>query len=393
MLCTAQLIRNSSGIRQHFHHFTPCVSDLALYHPPYNYIVSLQLGQSISDASSLCENVRQRVYFRHPFCCTYKRGYILYFEKINSRSSRYAMANTRLGTEYLHLWKSKLTIVDISEDVQGAFSNFISNKSVLALPLALKDSSLHTLPAVYTKGSGVSFQNDLNLLDDTLNPKIPLYLLLRRGDSVSAITFVPFRAPIDERELYLHHRHDLVASFGAEEVKTSLICKEIGEITDARSWVERDTSKDEIEAEGKTCEDSHDHDDKMLDIGYKKNQCRLCDRRMKNKITDEALAALGKLKNEGDCVQIVSCFFGTYVFKKTNETVTELRPRSGSRHTSCIASSRTDTFAPSYDSSYVYILPPPKQSPLLHLPLSRFCNGSAAHEAHYGYSWLGERSC
>lgn len=199
------------------------------------------------------------------------------------------MANTRLV---------------ISEDVQRAFRNFIFDKAVLALPLALKDSSLHALPTVYTKGSGVSFQNDLNLLDDTLDPRIPLYLLLRRGDSVTAITFVPFRAPVDERELYLHHRHDLFASFGAEEVKTSLICKEIGEITDARSWVERDTFKDKIEAEGKTCEESHDQDDKMVDIGYKKNQCRLCDRRMKNKITEEALAALEKLKKEGDCVQI-----------------------------------------------------------------------------------------
>jgi twinfilin-like protein len=168
---------------------------------------------------------------------------------------------------------------------------------------------------VYTKSSGSSFQNDLNLLDDTLDPKIPLYLLLRRGDSVSAITFVPFRTPVVERELYIHHRHDLVASFGAEHVKMSLICKEIGEITDARSWVERDAFKDETEAEEKTCEDSHDHDDKMTDIGYKKNQCRLCDRRMKNKITDEALAALGKLKNKEDCVQIVSCFFDTDILQ------------------------------------------------------------------------------
>lgn len=199
------------------------------------------------------------------------------------------MANTRL---------------DISEDVQGAFSNFIFNKPVLALPLALKNGSLHALPAVYTKSPDSSFQKDLNLLDDILDAKIPLYLLLRRGDSLSAITFVPFRAPVDECESYLHHRHDLVAAFGVEHIKTSLICKEIGEITDARSWVERDAFKNETEAEENTCKDSHDHDSKTVDIGYKKNQCRLCDRRMKNKITDEALAALGKLKNEGHCVQI-----------------------------------------------------------------------------------------
>jgi hypothetical protein len=67
LCCTDRLLRVSSGIRQHFHHCTPYVSDLALLHPLYTYIVSLQPGQSISDASHLCENVQQRVHFRHPF--------------------------------------------------------------------------------------------------------------------------------------------------------------------------------------------------------------------------------------------------------------------------------------------------------------------------------------
>ena len=99
-------------------------------------------------------------------------------------------------------------IVVISEDVQRAFRNFIFDKAVLALPLALKDSSLHALPTVYAKGSGLSFQNDLNLLDDTLDPRIPLYLVLRRGESVTAITFVPFRAPVDELEVAIERALD-----------------------------------------------------------------------------------------------------------------------------------------------------------------------------------------
>jgi twinfilin-like protein len=72
-----------------------------------------------------------------------------------------------------------------------------------------------------------------------------------------------------------------------------VICKEIGEVTDARSWEERDTEK-------------HLHAGIVLiDAGYKKNKCRLCDRRMKNKISPEALEAFTKLEVAGTAVQIV----------------------------------------------------------------------------------------
>ncbi|KAF2996032.1 Twinfilin-1 [Curvularia kusanoi] len=198
------------------------------------------------------------------------------------------------------------TQLDISEAVQDAFSSLISNKLTLALPLALKDTTLQALPAVYTKAPEESFQSNLNLLNDTLNHKTSLYLLLRRDDCLFAITFVPFMAPVAEREMYLKHRQEMAKLLGEGHFKTSLICKEPAEIMDARSWVERDghkegnTSQEEISQ----CEDSHEHDSNVSDIGYKKNKCRLCDRRMKNKITDEALAGLGKLGDEGDCVQI-----------------------------------------------------------------------------------------
>jgi hypothetical protein len=51
-----------------FPHCTPYVSDSTLFHPLYTCIVSLQPDQCMSDASRLCENVQQRVCFRHPFC-------------------------------------------------------------------------------------------------------------------------------------------------------------------------------------------------------------------------------------------------------------------------------------------------------------------------------------
>ncbi|KAJ4346023.1 Twinfilin-1 [Ascochyta clinopodiicola] len=189
--------------------------------------------------------------------------------------------------------------------VQEAFAAFISDITQLALPLGLEDNLLQASPPIHVKDMDGSFQDDLNILENSLNPNTLLYLLLRRNTAVFAITFVPFRAPRDQREKYLHHRHELVKSLGIENFQTSFICKEIGEITDARSWAERDglEQEDEKEQHKAACRDSNG-ERANVDVEYKKNKCRLCDRRMKNKITDKATEALKKLQNPGDCVQI-----------------------------------------------------------------------------------------
>jgi hypothetical protein len=43
-----------------------------------------------------------------------------------------------------------------------------------------------------------------------------------------------------------------------------------------------------------------------VDLGYKQNKCRLCGRRMKNKIAPEALEGLKSLNTSGTMVQLVS---------------------------------------------------------------------------------------
>lgn len=212
--------------------------------------------------------------------------------------------------------------------MREALSSFRRNTQVLALPLTLERNIVIAHPAIQSKGPEKSFQSNLNLLDDVLDSKTSLYLLLRRGNSAIAITFVPYQAPKDERELYLRYRHEWVQLLGIEDIKISLICKEIGEITDARSWVERD--EDQQKNESRECTDScdglHHHSANINDAGYKKNKCRLCDRRMKNKITDGALEALRKLENEGDVVQIVSTprLFMIYSRKLTKTTAQSL---------------------------------------------------------------------
>lgn len=205
--------------------------------------------------------------------------------------------------------------VDVPPNVHKAFAGFQSDTRLFALPLTCSDTTLQALPPVaYPEGIDSMTQATLNQLESVFSPRTSLYLILRRGDSLVVVTFVPYLANADRKKEVLQNRHTLVQALGPEHFSTSIVCKEIGEITDARSWDERD-GKGQLpshEHDGDTSECTKCYvDDRaklgVKDLGYKKNKCRLCDRRMKNKIEDGALEALKSLSRGGDCIQIVSC--------------------------------------------------------------------------------------
>ncbi|KAF2678128.1 hypothetical protein K458DRAFT_377137 [Lentithecium fluviatile CBS 122367] len=201
--------------------------------------------------------------------------------------------------------------MEFSPDVIQAFSNFRSDPTALALPVEISHSTLRPLISVsFPKESQSTFQQALNRLDGVLSPKHALYLILRRNDSNVAITYVPYLASAESRNILLQHRAELIRTLGGEHFAASIICKEMGEITDARSWEERDGQGESWEVASnenvQSCE-KHEGDEaetEVKDLGYKKNKCRLCDRRMKNKINEDALSALSKLHEAGTCVQL-----------------------------------------------------------------------------------------
>ena len=199
--------------------------------------------------------------------------------------------------------------------MQKAFSDFRADGSALALPLILTDARLHPSAIIRPKRTGMSFQAALNELDAAIGPRTPLYLLLRREEKLVAVTFVPYLAKESERAFFLEHRTQLVEVLGEEHFSQSLICKEIGAVTDARSWIERDENETSLDiaskhaGSGDRCDSAQCEGCSPKDIGYKRNKCRLCDRRMKNKITPEALDALSSLKNSGAIVQVVSILY------------------------------------------------------------------------------------
>ncbi|KAF2875142.1 hypothetical protein BDV95DRAFT_603909 [Massariosphaeria phaeospora] len=199
----------------------------------------------------------------------------------------------------------------IPATVREAFRIFASDTSLLALPLLLSEGEVQALPAIsYPNDPSATFQDALTRLEDVVKPRTPAYILLRRDDLLSAITYVPYLAKAESRQLYLDNRHKLVHSLGEEHFAASFISKEVAEITDARSWDERDghgeswNAASEKTEECEACDTGEAHTHLVKDAGYKQNKCRLCDRRMKNKIEQSALDALRNMHDAGDCVQI-----------------------------------------------------------------------------------------
>jgi twinfilin-like protein len=203
--------------------------------------------------------------------------------------------------------------MDVTVAVLDGFERFVSDASLFALPLQLSSGQLEPLPAIpFPKGSDSNYQIALSQLESIVNEKSALYLIVRRNSSLIAVTYVPYRADANLKQSYLENRQELIQKLGESHFYSALICKEAGEVTDARSWDERD-------GQGASWGENHEHGDQFeacvkeengekevfKDLGYKKNRCRLCDRRMKNKIAPDALDALKNLGNSGDCVQIV----------------------------------------------------------------------------------------
>ena len=201
---------------------------------------------------------------------------------------------------------------ELSANVRTTFAAFVEDESYFALPLQLAEGfELQPLSLLYRQDA--SFQTALNELDGILTPVSSCYIIIRRDKSLTFVTYVPYRADKNERALLLDNRQECVRQLGEEHFITSVICKEIGEVTDGRSWEERNAKLQSqkavvVHASEQKAHESHEHGQEcLIDVGHEKNKCRLCDRRMKNKMSREAFEALAQLHTPGTAVQIVFC--------------------------------------------------------------------------------------
>ena len=134
-----------------------------------------------------------------------------------------------------------------SAELHEAFNSFLADPSLFCLPVTITDEQLTPL-------SPLSFANDasnddsaffssLPTLSSILQPKTPVYLLLRRAPTLIALTYVPSNSPVRSKTLFASTRATLVRELGSEKFGETVFAVEEGEVVKEAEWRERDADK------------------------------------------------------------------------------------------------------------------------------------------------------
>lgn len=141
-----------------------------------------------------------------------------------------------------------LTTSPVSSELQEAFTRFSSDSSAFCLPVTITSESLTPLDPIPFTGSPStpdSFFASLPQLSSILQPKTPIYLLLRRpttssSSSLIALTYIPSNAPVRPKMLFASTRSSLVRELGTEKFDSTVFATEEDEIVGHGAWKERD---------------------------------------------------------------------------------------------------------------------------------------------------------
>lgn len=99
-------------------------------------------------------------------------------------------------------------------------------------------------PVPFSSSSG-DLRSSLAALSPHLQPKTPIYLLLRKdsssnsGNELIAITYVPSTAPVRSKTLFASTRASLVRDLGLEKFADTLFVTDPEEVLDSSQWDER----------------------------------------------------------------------------------------------------------------------------------------------------------
>ncbi|OQD76397.1 hypothetical protein PENDEC_c004G06158 [Penicillium decumbens] len=137
--------------------------------------------------------------------------------------------------------------ISVSSELQDAFNRFTSDTSSFCLPVTITSESLTPLDPLPFAGASSgpdAFFASLPQLSSILQPKTPIYLLLRRPTSTSssliALTYIPSNAPVRPKMLFASTRTTLTRELGTEKFGSSVFATEEDEIIGENAWKERD---------------------------------------------------------------------------------------------------------------------------------------------------------
>lgn len=103
---------------------------------------------------------------------------------------------------------------------------------------------LNAIPFDGTPSSPEDFFSALPKLSSVLQPKTPIYLLLRRpkpsSSTLVALTYIPSNAPVRPKMLFASTRQTLTRELGTEKFASTVFATEEEEILGRDAWRERD---------------------------------------------------------------------------------------------------------------------------------------------------------
>ncbi|RAL04204.1 twinfilin [Aspergillus ibericus CBS 121593] len=136
--------------------------------------------------------------------------------------------------------------ISVSQELHDAFKTFVSDTSIFCLPVTIKSESLSPLPTV-PFASPNAFYPSLSQLSSVLEPKTPIYLLLRRPEdgssSLIALTYIPSNAGVRAKTLFASTRATLARELGTEKFSSTIFATDEDEVTGEAAWRERDAEK------------------------------------------------------------------------------------------------------------------------------------------------------
>ncbi|KAL2864460.1 twinfilin [Aspergillus lucknowensis] len=136
--------------------------------------------------------------------------------------------------------------ISVSQELHDAFSTFASDDSAFCLPVTITSESLTPLAPIRFSSPG-AFYPSLSQLSSVLEPKTPIYLLIRRPESASssliALTYIPSNAVVRAKTLFASTRATLVRELGSENFGETIFATEVEEVVSEEAWRERDAEK------------------------------------------------------------------------------------------------------------------------------------------------------
>lgn len=140
-----------------------------------------------------------------------------------------------------------------SKELISQFNNLLSSDSYFGLLVNISNEALNPLELM--KSTSSDFASNLSSLTPHLDPKQPLYILLRRyptSPRLVAVTYVPDTAHVRQKTLFASTRLTLIRELGSEHFRESIFATTAEELTpegfkkhDAHSQLEAPLTEEE----------------------------------------------------------------------------------------------------------------------------------------------------